>query len=126
MSANSADKLIARLPEAERLKILDAIARATQHGSTVNVEYSHQRKLDEATSVVGRVLGVAYAPGGGSSIELVVQPVAPSKRLLAIPAAHVLRVRWAHDPSGMVGTDPTAYLLGEVLAGPPAREEARA
>jgi hypothetical protein len=57
------DRLVCRLPEDERRRCLDAI----RPGTTVLVEHSWSRKLDDASSLVGEVLGVAYSPGGGVS-----------------------------------------------------------
>lgn len=110
------DKLIGRLPTDERLQILDAITQATRHGSTVQVEHHYHRKLDGANSIVCTVVGVAYSHG---THVFVIRPVDPGLRLVALPVAHVLRIRWAHDPSGQVSDDPADYNLGEVLAGPP-------
>lgn len=114
-----ADRLIGRLPVDRRRIVLDAIAHATKHGSTVAVEHTQDRKLAEATTTIGRIIGVAYAPGGGADLVLVLDPVRPDRRMLALPAAHVCRVRWAHEPTGTRPGDPSAYDLGAVIAGPP-------
>lgn len=126
MSAGTADKLIARLPADERRKILDAIAnaRGVQRGDPVIVEHSYRRRLDETQQLVGRVLGVAWAPGGSGDLVLIVRPIDPTLRMVAIPAAHVCRVSWArhHGTSSLADeTNPKLYRRGEILAGPPER-----
>ena len=118
-NAGDAGRLIGRLPADRRLVILDAIAHAAAgEGKLVRVEHAYNRKLDENnTTTLGRVIGIAYNAGAGD-VTLVVDPVAADRRMVAIPAAHVLRVRWAY-PYGAL--KPGAYRIGEVLAGPPVR-----
>lgn len=115
------DRLIGRLPDEERIKVLDQLAaELAPVGSTVLVEHAYTRKLADAKSVVATIVGVAYAPTGGSSTVLVVKPVDPRKRLIAIPAAHVCRVRWAsvYGPEAPEEWRGKA-ILGAVIAGPP-------
>lgn len=115
MSADDSDRLIGRLPQDRRLKILDALA-ASSRGQLVYVEHSYWRKLDDTTkTVVGTILAVALHQGSGD-VALVVKPADETLRELAIPAPHVLRVRAAY-PYGKA--KPNAHRLGEVLAGPP-------
>lgn len=117
-----AGRLIGRLPVERRRAVLAAVVTATRHGSTVAVEYSYYRKLDEdATTVIATVVGYGHGSAGES---LVVRPIGGHDlSVLVIPVAHVLRVRWAHDETGQRRPDPAAYTLGAVLAGPAHIEE---
>lgn len=109
------ERLIGRLPDQARQELLDRIVAETQHGSTVEVTWSYLRNVDQLQSVVGRILGLAWAPGGGSSLVLVVDPVDPAERMTAISVAQLVRIRWAY------AADPRTldYDLGLVIAGPP-------
>lgn len=116
------DRLIARIPaghgdDDRRRRILDQVVGDTQHGSTVYVETSRSRSLDDVVGVVGRILGLAYVPGGTTALALVVDPIDPAKRMLAIPVSQLVRIRWAYSPAGSV--NPADYDLGLVIAGPP-------
>lgn len=111
------DQLIGRIPDRARQELLDDIVRETQHGSTVEVSWSYLRNLESLQTVVGRILGLAWAPGGGSSLVLVVDPVDPSERMTAISVAQLVRIRWAYSPAG--SHSPADYDLGLIIAGPP-------
>lgn len=119
MTTPNHDRLVGRLPVDERRAMLDAIAHRSPN---VLVEHSYLRKLEGAELTAGKVLAVAYNPGGGSTDVLVVQPFDPRYRAVAIPAAHVLRVSMA-TPTTLPaqGGEPQrhGYRRGEVLAGPP-------
>lgn len=114
------DRLIGRLPEADRLALLDAIASST-HGTLIAVEHSYERQLETAKTTVGRITAVAYSPSGGCSTVLVLKPADQKLRNIAISAAHVLRIRMA-TPWPAMG--PEAHKLGEVIAGPPLKNAA--
>lgn len=107
------EKLIGRLPDDTRRRILDRLA---VRPSLVAVEHSYFRRFESATTTVGTILSVAYSLSGGTSTVLVVRPLDDRLRDVAIPAAHVLRIR-AASPWG--STKPGRVRLGEVLAGPP-------
>lgn len=116
------DRLIARIPadtaNDRRRKVLDQVVHDTRHGSTVYVERSWRRNVDEIDdAVVCRILGLAWVPGGATSLALVVDPVDTGKRMIAIPVSQLVRIRWAYSETG--STDPTDYDLGLVIAGPP-------
>lgn len=125
MTTNTADRLIARLPVKERRAILEAVVKSS-HGYPVLVEYAYTRQLAGATPLLGRLVGVAFTPGGSCSDTLVVDPASRSRRLVALSAAHVLRISaatqldHAEDPEAPVVDDALIpYRLGEVIAGPP-------
>lgn len=113
------DRKVASLKPEPRRKLLDAIAH--RH-PIVCVEHSVHREFDRARRTVGRVIGVAYATSGSAEV-LVVEPLDPGLRLVAISGAHVLRVTAATPTPLPAQLDeparPYAYRLGEVLAGPP-------
>lgn len=118
---NDHDRLICRLPEERRRNMLETIA-ATSRDNTVLVEHSYDRQLEGATLTVGRIIGVAYNVGGGSSDLLVVQPARTDRRMVAIPAARILRISGAtpiHTPA--MGDQPVrhGFRRGQVIAGPP-------
>jgi hypothetical protein len=122
------DRLIARLPVKERRGMLEAVV-ASSHGHPVLIEYGHDRKVEGATSILARLVGVAFAPGGLVTDVLVVKPAATSRRHLALSAAHVLRISAAtqldrpDDPENPLYDDAMIpYRLGEVIAGPPRGE----
>lgn len=117
MNLDDHDRLIGRIPADARQALLDDIVRATQHGSTVEVSWSYLRNLEQIQTVVCRILGLAWAPGGGSSLVLVVDPVDLTERMVAISVAQLVRIRWAYSAHG--STNPTDYDLGLVIAGPP-------
>ena len=124
MSAGDEARLIGRLPADRRRRILEAAVRAAK-GRPVLVEHAYDRKLDAARTMVARLEVLAYTTGGGSADVLVVYPTAAGYRAHALPAAHVLRVRFVDVyPAGGAGTVVddlgTSYVAGEVLVGPPA------
>lgn len=121
----AANRLIARLPEKDRRRMLEAVVTSS-HGYPVLVEYHSSRQLEGATRLLGRLVGVAYTPGGSCSDTLVVKPAAATRRLVALSAAHVLRVTAAtqlerpEDPEAPLYDDAMVpYRLAEVIAGPP-------
>lgn len=111
------DKLIGRLPDDVRRRMLDTIA-ASSRDHLVAVEHAYDRKLEGASTLIGTIVAVAFVPSGSCSTALVVEPADPKRRTVAISAAHVLRIRAAH-PWGKAARDGFRYRLGEVLAGPP-------
>lgn len=115
------ERLIARLPQGERITVLDEAVRRCE-GRVVDVEWSGFRKLDEARHLVGTLVAHAYAPGGSTSTMLIVQPADPTKRAVALSAAHVLRIsntiRWAPDAEPGSALHNT-YRVRGVVAGPP-------
>lgn len=132
MSAGSHDRIIARLAGDTRRTLLDAIVRETTGaGSIVVVEHSADRKLAETagpgpydrahTRTLCTVVGMAYVPGAGAGDVLVVRPVDPRKRLIGVPAAHVLRVSYAQLCDALAAGDycDAHDHRGSVLAGPP-------
>lgn len=116
MSTNDADRLIGRLPTERRAAILDALVASSRPGRLVAIEHAYTRKLDEAKVLIGELVALAFSSSSGTSHMLIVDPVDPELRVVALSAAHVLRIRAAH-PYG--STRPGAHRLGEVLAGPP-------
>lgn len=122
---STADRLIARLPAKERRRLLEAVV-ASSHGYPVLVEYAYTRKLGDATKLLARLDGVAFTPGGSCTDTLVLKPAARNRRLVALSAAHVLRITAATQLDrpddlelGPWDDAEVPYRLGEVIAGPP-------
>lgn len=101
-------RMIARLPEATRAAVVDAVVNALRDvtaADEITVDYSPFRDGRDPLSLrARRLLGRAW-PTAGTTDVLIVEPYyrATAERLAAVSLAHLIRVR----------------VNGHVLAGPP-------
>lgn len=115
-------KLIARLSPTRRTAVLDYAVRQAGPTAYVLVEYGPPR-LEDATLVVGTLIGVAWTTGSGASNALLVRPFSSGHRIHAIGAALVNRITRVTVVSGGADNDPVdefgiPFRREAIIAGP--------